>query len=153
MERIDIINKLRKYFKIQELVCKHVYTSFGEKSWQFFDTNLLRTLLTLREDIFQRPMTINNWHDGKNYSQRGLRCNVCQIPSDKTKDDKIYMSAHCNGAGIDFDVKDMLAKESRDLIKKNSIKLPNRIRLEKDVSWVHLDVYEDPLSGLLITEF
>nr|DAG74273.1 MAG TPA: hypothetical protein [Caudoviricetes sp.]DAG95715.1 MAG TPA: hypothetical protein [Crassvirales sp.] len=40
----------------------------------FLSTPLLHTLLVIRRDILQKPMTINN---SSNYTQRGLRCNMC----------------------------------------------------------------------------
>ena len=31
-----------KYFKIQELVCPHVYEKYGDKSWEFFNEEFLK---------------------------------------------------------------------------------------------------------------
>ena len=33
MSRQEIIEKLSKYFDIQELVCPHTYQKFSDKSW------------------------------------------------------------------------------------------------------------------------
>ena len=153
MDRLQIIEVLKTYFDIRELVCFDVYKNFGNKAWQFFDTQALHTLMVLRVQIHKKPMTINNWHTGGIFSQRGLRCNICNIPEEKTKAGQIYMSSHCNGAGFDYDVKGLTAEQSRQEVKANSDKLPFRIRLEKNVSWVHLDVYDDPDSITKVTEF
>jgi hypothetical protein len=59
---------------------------------------------------------------------------------DKTKLNRPYLSAHVLGAAIDFDAKDMTAEEVRSWIYLNKSGLPYPIRLEQDVSWVHLDV-------------
>lgn len=33
MTRNELISKLSKNFKVQELVCEHCYNKFGESSW------------------------------------------------------------------------------------------------------------------------
>lgn len=53
MDRNELIDKLKPYFKIQELVCPHCYSKFGETSWQFISTELLSTLYILRTKIFK----------------------------------------------------------------------------------------------------
>lgn len=153
MTRSEIIQEIKanKYFIIQELVCKHTYMQFGERAWQFLDTELLHTLLVIRKAI-NKPIYINNWDSGGPLSQRGLRCNICQLVKDKTKANSIYLSSHCNGAGVDFDVSGMTAEQVRQWITKNEVLLPYPIRLESGVTWVHLDVY-DTLSGKKINYF
>lgn len=96
MKRDELIKKLKQYFKIEELVCSHVYNKYREEQmWSFFSMAALETLLVLREYIIQKPFIINNWKSGGSYSQRGLRCNICAIPKEKTNLEKVYMSAHC----------------------------------------------------------
>ncbi|MFZ4412441.1 MAG: hypothetical protein ACOYOV_05095 [Bacteroidales bacterium] len=153
MERAQIIEVLKTYFDIRELVCPDVFSAFGHKSWQFFDTQALHSLMILRLSIHKKPMTINNWHNRGIYSQRGLRCNICNIPEEKTKAGLIYMSSHCNGAGFDYDVKGLSAEQARQEVKANSDKFPFKVRLEKNVSWVHFDIYDDPGSINKVTEF
>ena len=138
-----------KYFKIEELVCRHVYEKFGDKAWMFIDDRLIETLNLLREKILGVPMIINTWKDGGGYSQRGLRCNRCQIVREKTSP---YLSAHILGKGVDFNAAGMTADEVRSEIIKAQVLLPWPIRLEKGVSWVHLDVY-DSGNGEKITLF
>jgi hypothetical protein len=43
------------------------------------------------------------------------------------------------GQGVDFDVEGMSAGEVRIWILSNQIKLGFPIRIEKNVTWVHLD--------------
>ena len=45
MTREQTIEALRPYFRVSELVCQHTFARFGEQSWQFLDTDLLRVLL------------------------------------------------------------------------------------------------------------
>ena len=133
MTRDQIILELSRYFKIQELVCSHTYKKFGEASWQFLDTNYLHALLVIRRDILQAPMTCN--HTGA--TQRGLRCNMCEMVQKKTA---TYLSAHVLGKAGDFTVSNMTAEEARKRIKACSHLLPCNVRLEAGKTWLHFDV-------------
>ena len=153
MTRSAIIQEIKanNYFKIQELVCKHTYDRFGDSAWRFFNTELLHTLLIIRKNI-NKSITVNNWSGGGSFSQRGLRCNICQLVKDKTNANRNYMTAHGNGAGVDFDVKGMTAQQVRDWIAKNEILLPYPIWIESGVTWVHVDTY-DLMNGKKINYF
>lgn len=140
---------IRDYFDIREFVCKHVYGKFGDSAWQFFDDRLMDTIFTIREKL-GKPITVNNWHLGGSFSQRGLRCNVCSLVSEKTRLEKVYVSAHMQGTGVDFDVKGMSSEGVRSWIKANQIILPFPVRLEKGVNWVHLDMRNDGRNGKVI---
>ena len=131
--------KVQDYFGIKELVCKHVYDKWGEKAWQFLDGRLLANLLYIRKGI-GRPIVVNNWAMGGQYSQRGLRCNCCILCFEKTVLRKVYLTQHGFGKAVDFNVVGMEAEEVRLWIKAHASELPYPCRLEKDVSWVHLDV-------------
>ena len=72
------------YFSVKELVCKHVYERYGENAAMFLDDKLIETLNVIREQILCAPMTVNNWHAGGNFTQRGLRCNICELVKSKT---------------------------------------------------------------------
>lgn len=153
MKRQEIISKLKEYFKIQELVCKHTYNTFKDNSWQFLDTEILHTLLVLRTQILKVPMVINDYIFGGTNTQRGLRCNICPLVKTKTQRNQIYLSAHCNGAAFDvvFGAKTgMTAAKARDLIKRNQHLLPYNVRIEKDVTWLHIDSYD---KGVKVYEF
>lgn len=147
MTKQEVIKQLKPYFKISELVCPHTFQKFGEKSWQFLNTELLETLLVLRTKVFNAPMAVNN---GSNFTQRGLRCNICQLPKDQTMKGSQYLSAHCLGSAIDCDVKGMTAEEARKKIAANQSMLPYPIRVERAVTWLHFDVYND---GTTITKY
>lgn len=138
-DRELIIRELHKYFQISELVCGHTFSQWGERAWQFLDTDYLACLLVIRRDILQLPMICN--HDGAD--QRGLRCNLCRIVKDK---DELYISSHILGKAGDFTVKGLTAQEARSRIRNNAHLLPCPIRLEGGVSWLHFDVL--PQSGI-----
>lgn len=133
MSRDQIIRELREYFQISELVCPHTLSKWGERAWQFLDTNYLHCLLIIRRDILKVPMVCNT----QSSSQRGLRCNRCELVRSK---DKVYLSSHILGKAGDFTCKDMTAQEARSLIRNNANLLPCNIRLESGVSWLHFDV-------------
>lgn len=131
---------VKRYFGIKELVCPHVYERWGEKAWQFLDDKLLENLLFIRKGI-GKPIVVNNWANGGEYSQRGLRCNCCILVREKTDLRKVYLSQHIFGKAVDFHVVGMDAEEVRRWIKVHASELPYACRLEEGVgvSWVHLD--------------
>lgn len=139
MTRTETITQLRAFFDVSELVCPHTFARFGERSWQFFDTATLSTLLVLRSEILRVPMTIN----AGDSTQRGLRCNLCSIVKGQKKQ---YLSAHLMGKGFDVVSNEMTAQEMRDKIFENAEKLPVPIRIEDGVSWLHFDTF-DPSNG------
>ena len=148
---IPRFEQLKKYFNIKELVCKHVYDKFGDNAWQFFDYRLLAVLLDIRE-MLGKPIVVNNWAKGGEYTQRGLRCNICPLVKEKTSLEKVYISAHMQGMGIDFHVPGMTSEEVRQAIVAKKAALSYPIRIERDTDgWVHIDVRTDNLQ--MITYF
>lgn len=133
MNREEIIKELHKYFQISELVCEHTHSKWGERAWQFLDTNFLACLLIIRRDILQSPMVCN--YGGS--TQRGLRCNMCDLVKEKKN---VYLSSHILGKAGDFTVKGMTAQDARLRIRNNAHLLPYPIRMEGGVSWLHFDV-------------
>lgn len=148
----QVITEIKKFFSIEELVCPQTLYAYGEKSWQFLDELLLVNLLVLRKSVLKIPLVINDYKWGGSVTQRGFRCNICQIPKDKTIKNQIYLSAHCNGAGVDIVSKEMTAQQMRDKIKVNIDLFTSPIRVEKNVTWLHFDVY-DSGTGNKYTEF
>jgi len=135
---IEVRKEIKKYFKIKELVGGRTYRVHGERAWKFLDYRLLYALLIVREGI-GKPMRVNYG----NKQQRGLRTTAQQIVKNKVYQNKLYISAHLLGKAVDFDVKGMNAEQVRDWIRRNIHLFPFKIRLEKNVNWVHLDVIFD----------
>lgn len=151
MSRNELIKKLKNNFSIKELVCKHCYSVHKENAWQFLSTELLSTIYVLRYIIFNKPITINTWHKKGNLTQRGLRCNLCQLVKSKTK---LYLSAHNLGKAIDFNVQDYNTEEVYKMIKDNLNKFEYPIRIESNsTEWAHVDVYQPNSSEAKIIEF
>ncbi len=146
MTRTEIIHELQQFFSIDELVCNHTFKKWGVQSWQFLDTRYLHTLLVIRRDILKVPMVCND----SAHQQRGLRCNLCNIVSEKKT---VYLSAHILGKAGDFVSSKMSADKMRNEIKKNHALLPYPIRMEKGVSWLHFDVLEQYDVNQKVYEF
>ena len=98
--------------------------------------------MIVREGL-NKPITVNNWHIGGRFEQRGLRDNTQPIVKDKTIKGKLYLSAHVLGKAVDFDVKGMTAQKVRQWIVDNHELFPCKVRLEDGVNWVHLDVISE----------
>ena len=147
--------KKSKHFEIHEFVCPDVYNRDGERAFRYFRPVLIDFMDWLREEL-DRPIFVNNWMWGGNMSQRGYRCNLCDLVKNKTG---LYVSAHMLGAGIDFNVKGVDPDEVRDWIKENAHRFFSiyprytpSIRIESDrlaPTWVHLDFYEHDNPGIV----
>ena len=133
MTREEILEAIKPYFDIDELVCDHTFEKWGEKAWQFLDTDFLWCLLVIRRDIIKMPM----WCNSRTQKQRGLRCNRCQVVRSKSS---VYLSSHVLGKAGDFTCSGMKADKMREAIKANANLLPCPIRMEKGVNWLHFDV-------------
>lgn len=126
-----------KYFKPYEIVSKTVYTIYRDESIKFMDNRLLETLDVIRE-ILGVPLVINDWYWGGKNQQRGLRENTCQIV--KSKGNTLYLSSHCFGRAFDAVSAKMSAENMRKKIVDNAYKLPYPIRMENNVTWLHVDL-------------
>lgn len=146
-----VIEELKKYVQIQEVVCPHTFKKWGEQSWNFMSVEILETLLWVRE-LLNKPIVINNYNVGGTYSQRGLRCNLCQLVKDKTNKGQHYMSQHQLANGVDFSVPGMEAEGVRNILRKNKDTAPYPFRLERSVSWIHIDCM-DMANDVKLNEF
>jgi hypothetical protein len=143
MTRAQIIAELKQYFSLPDLVCPDAYRNYGVQAWQFLSTAYLHTLLIVRRDILRSQMICNNYlTGGGRFSQRGLRCNLCETVRSKTLAGRTYISAHVTGNAGDFDVVGMSSAQARSMIIKNINLLPFPVRLEQGVTWLHLDSYD-----------
>ena len=135
MTRDELIRQLRNYFQVSELLCPHTHSEWGERSWQFLDTAYLENLLVIRRDILQAPMICNHG----NQLQRGLRCNMCELVSQK---DEVYLSSHVLGKAGDFTISGMTTAQAIEKIIENTPKEAPKhpLRMEADASWLHFDV-------------
>ncbi|PKH50868.1 hypothetical protein CXF68_09290 [Tenacibaculum sp. Bg11-29] len=143
MTRDKVIELLKQYFQVYELVGRKTYKKYGEDSWQFLQTEALHTLLVLRV-LVGRKATINDWYWGGKYQQRGLRTNLQQLFRFYFLKRRLYLSGHVLGCAFDVIFEGISANEVRRLIIANQHKFPYKIRLErkkngKFITWVHID--------------
>lgn len=140
MKSSEVLRRIKLYFKAYELVGPEVYAKYGEDSFQFMNIMMLETLLFIREEL-GLSITINDWHWGGIFSQRGHRANTQEIVYDKTIHKRLYLSGHPLGMAIDFNVKGMTARAVINWLVANADSLPHKIRIEDDdVERVHIDI-------------
>ena len=169
----EIIN-----FDLHELICPHLFLKYGAMSRGFLDDKQLQNMDWVR-NFTNKPVYVNNWDmfmksdyiialqelikSGKPIdesklpappkgmqAQSGIRCNICSISLEKTRQGVIYSSAHHRGQADDYSIEGMLAEEVRQMLVKYQIKVPNPFRLENGVSWVHMDSVD---TGKKVTLF
>ena len=141
-----------KYFKAKELVSPDVYRIHGEDSFKYFSKNILVFLDTLREDLGV-PILVNRPSVG--ITQRGLRTTIDSIVKDKVKNNKLYLSAHILGRGVDFEVPNMDMKKVYERIINNPKKFNMITRIEDPnvtlkKGYIHVDDMETGKSGIYI---
>lgn len=124
------MGKATKHFSTEELVSKQVFDVIGDDAIKLFDPIALKMLEAVRE-IVNVPLICNNWKQGGSRDDCGYRDLKCTIGATK--------SAHKEGKAFDLVSSKMSAQKMRDLIIKNQDKLPCNIRMEKGVSWLHID--------------
>ncbi len=135
------------YFKTQEFVDKATYEKRGEQSLQLIDVRMLWTMDEIRK-YFNKSITINNWHTGKNRQWSGLRTS--------TSTEYSVYSQHSFGRAIDFLVTGMNPADVRRVIKENANKEPfqyiTAIEDFPNMSWIHIDcrTWDKAKNGLLI---
>jgi hypothetical protein len=137
------------YFELNEVVCPEVYHKYGDFAWNFFDSRLLITMEALRQRL-NKPITVNNWKDGGEFSQRGFRCVQCHLMISTFQTGELFVDPHTTGKAWDFDVQGLVAEEVRQYIIKNKNLWPYQLRLEDNVSWVHLDIYNNGADKVVL---
>jgi hypothetical protein len=130
------------YFSLDELVCEDVYNKFGDIAWSFFDARLLITIDLLREKL-NKPIFVNDWQVHGRFDERGFRCLRCSLVKQAIKENRLYCSPHMRGQAVDCDIEGLVASEVREFIIKNANLWPYPIRLENNVSWIHLDTVDN----------
>jgi len=120
-----------KYFKIHELLPKHLYEKYGEKGWKFIDNRLIESIDALKEHFNLGTMTINNYFWGGDREWSGLRTPNSPYYSET--------SQHSFGRAADAVFSHYSAAEVRNHIIDNPHRYPYIKGIELDVEWVHID--------------
>lgn len=134
-----------KYFIVQEFINPTTYERLGDDSINLIDSKLIDIAEFIREDI-GLPITINNWHNGGQYEESGLR--------DKDSTTGAPKSTHKLGKGIDLKIKGYSGKEWYNYVKANSKQLYDLgLRRIEDKSiattWCHMDTKEHGLKDTI----
>lgn len=140
--------KIATYFRLEEFVPKEIYSRFGEKSVWFIDRGTI-LLADFIRDRFGKSMTINNWHSGGSFNNRGFR-----VP-DSTVGGKL--SQHKFGKAIDFNIAGVTPQEIyKDIIDNADMYMKAGATTVEDISftngWIHLDRRYTNTSTLLIVK-
>lgn len=127
-------------FEAHELLCPHVLARDGDSGLKYIDPRLKEWLEWFSRAI-GKPVYVNNYKWGGDKSQRGLRCNLCDLVVEKTKKKILYATAHIRFQAVDFNVKGMNPDQVREWIEDHQEEMPHPIRIEKDTKgWTHVDV-------------
>ena len=124
------MGKATKHFNTEELVSKQVFDVIGDDAIKLFDPKALETLEAIRE-ILDVPLICNNWTSGGTRDDCGYRDLWCTVGA--------IRSAHKEGKAFDLVSNKMDAESMRKTIIENKDRLPHNIRLEAEVSWLHID--------------
>ena len=141
-----------QFFKPEELVSKDVYERLKklgklEIIWTLFDWRVLKTLDFLRAH-YNEPITVNNWMNGGNLQQCGLRWD------DTTQGAEF--SQHKFGRAADNHFSKTTAEKVREDCLKNPFAEPFQYItcIEAGVSWFHFDVrnWDKTTHGILVVK-
>jgi len=120
-----------KYFQIYELIDPITFHKWGEQAWMFFNPHILFSLDQIRE-YYGKPITVNTWFHGGEFSMRGLRPPTSNIGA--------TYGQHRFGNAFDYDVKGLSAEQVRqDIIEHKDDLFKYVTCLEANVNWVHMD--------------
>ena len=134
---------LNDYFDLREFVHPKIYSRYGERSIQFIDYRLIELAVTIRE-YFNKPMIINNWHEGGRLKNRGLR-----LPNSKVG---AYYSQHKFGRAIDFNIVGMTSDEVYEELLKVGFTLGATTIEDNNfaTTWTHIDIRHTGLEDRLL---
>lgn len=136
-------DKRCKWFDLRELLPPEIYR--GEGQWPLIDDRLKAVIDCIREEIVKAPMICNTWHMGGNRKWSGYRPQDCPVGAAK--------SQHKEGKAVDLLCYKYTAEQMRQMIEENADRLPYPIRIERDVTWLHIDVKDMDYKGKKIYFF
>lgn len=118
-----------KYFKLYELLPPDLYRD-EYQGWMLFDEKLLITLDVIRE-IIGECLICNTWFQDGNRRASGYRLPESAVGA--------KFSQHKQGKAADLLCAKYTAEQMRKMIADNADRLPYPIRIERGVSWLHID--------------
>lgn len=140
-----------EHFELRELLSEHYWRTmwplYGDRLWQIFDERLLITMDRIRER-YQCAFIMNTWFKNslviayKYHEWRGYRDHTSEYVEKNGSEGYGNISQHRFGRAADMVPTGLPAAEIRTQI----INSPNHedfkyiTAIEKDVSWLHIDV-------------
>lgn len=141
--------KISPHFTIEEFVPEQIFRAYGDSSIWFVDMRLIEGMEWLRT-FFAVPITINNWHTGGSFQNRGFR-----HPMDSKY---ARLSQHKFGRACDFNVYGLTAPQVYDIILANKATIMENTAFTtiEDVAdtptWTHIDLRLTKSDQLLIVK-
>ena len=148
--------KISSHFEIFEFVPKELYTQFANKSIWFIDPRIVDIAEVVRQR-FNKPVTINNWHSGGSYNNRGYRLPDCTTGG--------KLSQHKRGCAVDLSIAGVSVENIYDDITKNfdlyrkvglttveDIAFTTGAKANDELGWIHADVRNTGMDALLIVK-
>lgn len=140
--------KVSQNFLIVELVPPSIHNTYGDNSIWFISKENVKMIQFIRT-FFGRPMTINNWHSGGPYTERGFR-----LPNSTTGS---ALSDHKRSIADDFNINSLHPNEIRESILKNPRPFMDAglTTLEHEAhapTWVHASMRWTGLDKILIVK-
>ncbi|MDT8347679.1 MAG: hypothetical protein RQ756_07735 [Flavobacteriaceae bacterium] len=148
----SLYGEFGRYFRIEEWYSPAAVEKYRHLGVNFFwsriDRRLIETMLWIRVNKNQK-IRVNNWLWGGRFTQRGVRDSSTPMMKSRATKGDAWLSAHPLSMGVDYDVDGETAVEHREWLVSVADQLPYPIRLERNyggtpISWVHLDVCDDP---------
>lgn len=123
--------KKSKHFKLTELLPKEVYIDENH-GCDLMDDSIIDVIDWLKGLVGNSVrLIINNWNIGGARNNCGYRTADCTVGAPNSR--------HKKGLAVDIISPDMTAEELRDLVELNKDTLPWPVRIEKNVTWLHID--------------
>jgi hypothetical protein len=123
-----------KHFNSYEVVSPEVFNSMEEwRIWLLFDPRILWTADMVR-DLYDRPMTVNNWKNGGQFTLRGWR------PGDINLVEGVKVDQHKYGRALDWDISGVPAADFvQDVINNPNQREFQFITALEIANWNHVD--------------
>lgn len=136
------------FFDLRELVAPTIWKQYGDSSIWFIDPKMIE-FLNFSRKRYNKAITVNNWHTGGQFSQRGFRSPYSATGA--------TLSQHKFGRAMDYNVADMTPNEIRaDILKHQEDFMETGITTIEDgafaISWVHADCRYTRMNTILIVK-
>lgn len=141
--------EVSKHFDLREFVPSDIWEGYGENAKWFIDIRVFQSMEYIRS-IFDAPITINNWHTGGTFQNRGFRHPLSTVGA--------RLSQHKFGRAIDFNVEGITSTAVFNTLKSEWSKIAANTwftTMEDPAiatTWTHIDMRHTGSKQLLIVK-